>query len=147
MKLACSAGLFLLSSSLSLSLSLSPLPLNIAIVYELNRMSVCVCVCVCVCLLRMTQALIGILFTLYFCPSSSLTEARRKCDFFLRVFSLKWPKSSFMNCDKLPDSTDPEVCVGFREHQLLVMKSQGKFSLSLPSTFRSPSLSLLTCNH
>lgn len=63
--------------------------------------------------------------------STHHTEARKKCDFFLRVFSLKWPESSFMNCDKLPDSSDPEVCVGFREHQLLVMKSQGKLILLL----------------
>lgn len=58
-------------------------------------------------------------------PCRSLCkEAIRKCDFFLNVFTLSWPSSPFLSCDRLPDSPDPEVCVGYREHQVLQRKLQ-----------------------
>ena len=56
------------------------------------------------------------------------TEATRKCDFFLKVFTLKWPSSHLLDCNSLPDSPDPEICVGFREHQIVMMNLQGDYS-------------------
>lgn len=30
------------------------------------------------------------------------TAAKRKCDFFMKVFTLTWPQTSFLDCDSLP---------------------------------------------
>ncbi|XP_054720669.1 atrial natriuretic peptide-converting enzyme-like [Uloborus diversus] len=47
-------------------------------------------------------------------PCKSLCkETVHRCDFFLGVFSLSWPDK--MSCEDLPDSTDPEVCVGHEQ--------------------------------
>ncbi|RWS21758.1 Fz domain containing protein-like protein, partial [Leptotrombidium deliense] len=56
-------------------------------------------------------------------PCKSLCkEAVRRCEFFLAVFSLQWPFE--FNCDHFEDDSDADICVGFRENQLLQRKAQ-----------------------
>ncbi|KFM60129.1 Atrial natriuretic peptide-converting enzyme, partial [Stegodyphus mimosarum] len=56
-------------------------------------------------------------------PCRSLCqETVRKCDFFLGVFSVSWPDE--LVCDELPDSPDPEVCVGYEQMRSLEMSAR-----------------------
>ena len=43
---------------------------------------------------------------------STQTESIHRCSFFLDIFDIEWPDE--MDCDKLPDSNDPDICVGNR---------------------------------
>ncbi|KAI8793915.1 Atrial natriuretic peptide-converting enzyme, partial [Biomphalaria glabrata] len=38
---------------------------------------------------------------------------RDKCEIFLDIFDISFPKH--INCSDLPDSPDPNVCVGYQE--------------------------------
>lgn len=42
------------------------------------------------------------------------SEAKHRCDFFLDIFDISWPDSD-LDCDTLPDSPDPDICVGNQE--------------------------------
>jgi len=53
------------------------------------------------------------------------TEAVKRCDFFLSVFSLEWPFP--INCDNYLDDNDPNVCVGYKENQLLESKTRSEY--------------------
>lgn len=56
-------------------------------------------------------------------PCRSLCkETIRKCDFFLGVFSVSWPEE--LNCDDLPDSPDPDICVGHEQMKSLETSSR-----------------------
>jgi hypothetical protein len=45
------------------------------------------------------------------------TETQLRCNFFLAVFTLQWPQE--LDCDQLPESSDPDICVGYQENRLL----------------------------
>ncbi|XP_055875628.1 atrial natriuretic peptide-converting enzyme-like isoform X3 [Biomphalaria glabrata] len=45
--------------------------------------------------------------------SSLCQEFRDKCEIFLDIFDISFPKH--INCSDLPDSPDPNVCVGYQE--------------------------------
>lgn len=44
-------------------------------------------------------------------------DAKKRCDFFLDIFDIKWPAE--IDCDTLPDSPDPDICVGNQQEQEL----------------------------
>ena len=54
------------------------------------------------------------------------TETQWRCNFFLAVFTLEWPQE--LNCDQLPDSSDPDICVGYQENRLLTTAIHCEFS-------------------
>ncbi|UXI22791.1 Insulin-like growth factor 2 mRNA-binding protein 1 [Sarcoptes scabiei] len=37
-------------------------------------------------------------------------DTKHRCDFFLDIFDIEWPDE--IDCEELPDSNDPDVCVG-----------------------------------
>lgn len=47
----------------------------------------------------------------------SFAEAKYRCNFFLDIFDLTWPAD--IDCDTLPDSPDPDICVGNQQTQEL----------------------------
>lgn len=61
-----------------------------------------------VCILLKMPALNYLLFS---------TDAKKRCNFFLDIFDIKWPAD--IDCDTLPDSPDPDVCVGNQQEQEL----------------------------
>ena len=53
-----------------------------------------------------------------FCYYVNSVAYRDRCEIFLDIFYQPWPKE--LICDKLPDSNDSNVCVGYKEaHYLL----------------------------
>ena len=44
-------------------------------------------------------------------------EAKYRCNFFLDIFDISWPDD--IDCDSLPESTDPDICVGNLQAQEL----------------------------
>lgn len=50
--------------------------------------------------------------SLYVCDINVLNwpEARRRCEFFMSVYHVEWPDG--LDCDLLPESSDPDICVG-----------------------------------
>lgn len=48
---------------------------------------------------------------------SLILDAKKRCDFFLDIFDIKWPAE--IDCDTLPDSPDPDICVGNQQEQEL----------------------------
>lgn len=59
--------------------------------------------------------------------SHLFSEAFRKCTFFFEVLSLKLLNP--IDCNLLPQSDDPSVCVGQAEHDRLqrTIEAQGKY--------------------
>ncbi|CAL1281953.1 unnamed protein product [Larinioides sclopetarius] len=56
-------------------------------------------------------------------PCRSLCqETIRKCDFFLGVFSVSWPDE--LICDDLPESPDPDICIGHEQMRNLDMTAR-----------------------
>ncbi|XP_041364277.1 atrial natriuretic peptide-converting enzyme-like [Gigantopelta aegis] len=50
----------------------------------------------------------------YIPPCKSLCKAYKdRCEIFLNIFYHKWPNA--LNCESLPDSSDPSVCTGYKE--------------------------------
>ena len=41
------------------------------------------------------------------------TAYRNRCELFLDIFYTPWPPE--LDCDRLQDSPDPRVCVGYKE--------------------------------
>lgn len=58
-------------------------------------------------------------------------ETTRRCGFFFDVFGLSLPE--YLNCNILTDTTDPDVCIGFKEVQMARIRAlkPGRIILSL----------------
>ena len=57
---------------------------------------------------RQTRVTTAALLLLYL-----TTAYRDRCEIFLDIFYTPWPEA--LDCDRLVDSPDPRVCVGYRE--------------------------------
>ena len=44
-------------------------------------------------------------------------ETKYRCNFFLDIFDIQWPDD--IDCDTLPDSPDPDICVGNEQEREL----------------------------
>lgn len=44
---------------------------------------------------------------------SPLAATRDRCEIFLDIFYMPWPEA--LSCDRLPDSPEPGVCVGYSQ--------------------------------
>lgn len=59
-------------------------------------------------------------------------ETKHRCGFFLEVFGLKTLPEYLMQCNLLPESDDPDECVGYREVREAKLKAQKPSNFSAP---------------
>jgi corin len=43
----------------------------------------------------------------------SISETKRRCGFFLKIFGLSLP--DYLECDLFPETLDPDECIGHHE--------------------------------
>lgn len=61
-------------------------------------------------------------------------QSRERCSFFLNIFDIDWPQPE-IDCDSLPNSQDPDICVGNYQLQQLTQTAMRQCKLFLKHNF------------